>query len=133
MRGTHNFYKVLLDKLYEGVYICNNDLQITYWNSTAEKITGYKQEDVLGKYWWDLSLLHYDMQGNALTQPDSNPMVKSFKNEIFVEGEVYFKHKKGHLMLLNVQVSPIKDEKEHITGAIETVILLVDGVEKNLL
>jgi PAS domain-containing protein len=39
----------LIDDLYDGVYCVNRDGVITSWNESAERITGYRARDVLGR------------------------------------------------------------------------------------
>ena len=38
---TDDFYKGLLDNLYDGVYFVERNRGIVYWNKGAERITGY--------------------------------------------------------------------------------------------
>ena len=42
------FYIDLLDQISDGVYFVDRDRRITYWNSGAERITGYTAAEVLG-------------------------------------------------------------------------------------
>jgi PAS domain S-box-containing protein len=37
------FYKTLLDSLYDGVYMVDQNEQITSWNRGSERISGYLQ------------------------------------------------------------------------------------------
>ncbi len=61
-----NFYKEILDNLYEGVYFIDKDRKITYWNNGAEKITGYKSSDVVGFRCCDNILNHTNDLGVKL-------------------------------------------------------------------
>ncbi|MCK4653580.1 MAG: PAS domain-containing protein, partial [Candidatus Cloacimonetes bacterium] len=42
-------YQNLLDNLYEGVYYVDTDKRIKYWSRGAERITGYKSSETIGK------------------------------------------------------------------------------------
>jgi PAS domain S-box-containing protein len=44
----------LLDKASDAILVCDLNYQITYWNRGAERIYGWKNEEVLGKNIWDL-------------------------------------------------------------------------------
>jgi len=44
-----NFQNEILDSLAEGLFTVDKDFKINFFNSAAEKISGYKREDVLGK------------------------------------------------------------------------------------
>lgn len=35
------FYRELLDELHDGVYFVDRDRRITYWNRSAERISGF--------------------------------------------------------------------------------------------
>ena len=44
------FYKFVIDSLPTGVVTVNADLEITGFNHWAEKMTGYRAEEVMGRY-----------------------------------------------------------------------------------
>jgi len=39
----------IMDCLNDGVYVCDRDRRIVYWSKSAERITGWRSEDVLGR------------------------------------------------------------------------------------
>jgi NAD-dependent dihydropyrimidine dehydrogenase PreA subunit len=43
----------ILDHFPEGVFLVNTRWQIMYFNRMAEEITGYRREEVMGKFCWD--------------------------------------------------------------------------------
>jgi PAS domain S-box-containing protein len=49
MSNESDFYKSILDDLYDSVYFVDKDRRITYWNRGAERITGFKGLQVVGK------------------------------------------------------------------------------------
>jgi len=40
----------LMQTIPTGLFMVNNDMKIVYWNSEAERITGYKAKDAIGKH-----------------------------------------------------------------------------------
>ena len=60
------FYQQLLDNLNGGVYFVDRDRRITYWSKGAERITGYKRAEVVGRCCADNLLTHVDEKGNSL-------------------------------------------------------------------
>jgi PAS domain S-box-containing protein len=40
MFDNPEFYKDIIDNLYDGVYFVDKDRRIIYWNNGAERITG---------------------------------------------------------------------------------------------
>jgi diguanylate cyclase (GGDEF)-like protein/PAS domain S-box-containing protein len=117
-KGNEDFYKKLLDNLYDGVYFVDLDRKITYWNKGAESLTGYKSSEMVGKHCWDNILMHVNLEGINLCQ-GLCPLVKAIKEDVMAEQEVYLRHKDGHRAPVLVRASPIKDEKGQVIGAIE--------------
>jgi len=113
------FFKQILDTLYEGVYICDFSRKITYWNKAAEKITGYKAEEVIGSHCWKNILMHTNTKGENLCGGNNCPAVHAMKEKRLVEEEVYLKHKEGHRLPVVTRISPIENEKGEIIGAVE--------------
>ncbi|MCM8817289.1 MAG: diguanylate cyclase [Candidatus Omnitrophica bacterium] len=110
------FYR-LIDDLHEGVYIINPDRKILYWNKSAEEITGYKAQEVIGKSCNDNILRHVDKDGHELCLNDC-PMVEAMEKRKKVEGEVYLHHKTGYRLLVKVTGIPIM-ENNKLEGLIE--------------
>jgi PAS domain S-box-containing protein len=44
----------ILDSIGDGFFSLDNNAVVTYWNNAAEKITGVKREEILGKNFWSL-------------------------------------------------------------------------------
>lgn len=113
-----NFYKTLLDNLYDGVYFVGPDRKITYWNKGAESLTGYKSSEMVGKYCWNNILMHINPKGRNLCK-GLCPLAKAMKEGAMTEQEVYLRHKDGHRAPVLVRASPIKDAKGQVVGAVE--------------
>jgi PAS domain S-box-containing protein len=60
------FYQDLLDNVSDGVYFVNVDRNITYWNSGAERISGYGAHEVLGHSCAEGLLRHVTDSGQQL-------------------------------------------------------------------
>ncbi len=58
--------KNLLDNLPFGVYSTDLERKIIYWNKAAEKISGFRAEEVIGSYCFDNILKHIDKKGRDL-------------------------------------------------------------------
>lgn len=112
------FCKKILDNLYDGVYFVDLHRTITYWNKSAESITGYKGPDIIGSHCWDNILMHVDLEGRSLCLGPC-PLVRSMKEDAMLEQEVYLRHKDGHRVPVLVRASPIKNGKGRIIGAVE--------------
>lgn len=112
------FYKNILDNLYDGVYFVDTERRITYWNSSAERITGYKKPDIEGSLCDDNILQHIDKEGTKLCL-EGCPLLKSIDGCLAAEDEIFLHHKDGHRVPIYVKVTPLRNEKGEVTGAVE--------------
>ena len=118
MKVTLDFYKRLLDNLYDGVYIVNRDREIVYWNKGAERITGYAGDEVIGFHCWDNILMHVDAHGNHLCQQGC-PLLKVISSGSAEKAEVHLSHKDGHRVPVLVRATPFINGRGKIVGAVE--------------
>ena len=114
------FYKDILDNLYEGVYFVDTERTIVYWNKSAERITGYKSDEVVGKHCFDNSLNHVDSQNNSLCMGGC-PLFHTIQDGVCREAAVYLRHKEGYRVFVAVRTIPLYSDKRMI-GAIEVFI-----------
>lgn len=119
MHYEEGFYKQLLDNLYDGVYFLDAERSITYWNHGAERITGYKAEEVVGCYCRENILEHVDENGNRLCDSDLFPAVRTLKDGLDREKVLYLRHKDCHRVPVQIKVSPIQDPGGRVIGAVE--------------
>ncbi len=110
--------KSILNNLYDGVYIVNNNRKIIYWNKAAEDLTGYSRLDLMGTYCLDNMLNHIDSHGNKLCLCGC-PLVTAIKGGEIKEANLFFHHKDGHRVPISVKTLPYKDSNDEIIGAIE--------------
>lgn len=111
-------FNLIADQMHDGLYLLDLERRITYWNRAAERITGYRAEEVIGKRCSDNILVHVDSQGRELCSrlcPAGATMVDGSNRQ----AELYLKHKDGHRVPVSVRVSPLRDEQGKIIGGIE--------------
>ncbi|MDX1765193.1 MAG: diguanylate cyclase, partial [bacterium] len=113
------FYKTLLDKLFEGIYVIDLERRITVWNAAAEELTGYKAEEVIGKPCRDKVLMHVDDRGNNLCEVKLCPAAKAIAENQTSQEELYLHHRDGHRIPVKTRISPIRNSKGRVIGAIE--------------
>ena len=63
--------KAIIDSMSDGVYVCDPDRKITYWSKSAERITGWSAEDVVGTPCFDNVLCHVDKDGHLHNASES--------------------------------------------------------------
>jgi PAS domain S-box-containing protein len=113
---------VILDSLSDGVYVCDPDRRIVYWSKSAERITGWQAEDVLGKRCLDNVLCHIDKDGHKLCGEEHCPLHRAMITGtsstcpliVFAQG------KNGQRIPMQVSVAPIQDESGTVVGGVET-------------
>lgn len=115
---SNDYFKKLLDNLYDGVYFVDTKRRITYWNKGAERMTGYSAEMVMGKYCGDNLLSHCDENGNELCKT-SCPLTYTMKASQPYESEIYLRHADGHRVPVLVRASPIHNDEGKLVGAVE--------------
>jgi diguanylate cyclase (GGDEF)-like protein/PAS domain S-box-containing protein len=115
---TPTFYETLLDELSDGVYFVDRERRITFWNKAAEQITGFAKSEVLGKRCADNILRHVDDRGNSLCE-GACPLSHSLSDGLKRSASVFLHHKNGYRLPVAIGVSPIKDSRDKIIGAVE--------------
>jgi diguanylate cyclase (GGDEF)-like protein/PAS domain S-box-containing protein len=119
MPTEQDFYKNIIDNLYDGVYFVDHDRTITFWNKGAERITGYSAEQVIGRRCRDNLLNHVTANGVQLCQ-DHCPLAAVMQDGRPREVEVYLHHADGHRVPVMVRATALRDENGDIMGAVES-------------
>ncbi|MGZ7117945.1 MAG: PAS domain-containing protein, partial [Methanobacterium sp.] len=96
----------LMKNVTEGIIITDQQLNITGWNTAAEKIYGWKTEEAVGNNIIDFLKTKYN------PQPISNELIL---NQGW-SGEVIQKHKNGGDIHIRTSISPLKNESGILTG-----------------
>jgi sigma-B regulation protein RsbU (phosphoserine phosphatase) len=113
---------VILDSLGEGVYVCDRDRRIVYWNKSAEQITGWRAEHVIGRRCLDNVLCHEDKDGRRLCGEEHCPLHRSMITgaSSTVPLIVFAQGKDGQRIPMQVTVAPIHDDSGAVVGGVET-------------
>jgi diguanylate cyclase (GGDEF)-like protein/PAS domain S-box-containing protein len=118
MFDNPNFFKDLLENLYDGIYFVDLNRCITYWNKGAEYITGYSAGQVVGKHCRDKILNHVLANGVELCA-NHCPLAATMQDGKRREAEVFLHHADGHRVPVLVRASPIYDASGRVIGAVE--------------
>ena len=111
------FYKSLLQNIYEGVYFVDKDRRITFWNKGAERITGFTSSEVLNNFCYNHILNHVNDEGEELCLTGC-PLHKTMEDGQMREASVYLHHKQGHRIPVSIRTIAIIDNGKTV-GAIE--------------
>lgn len=118
MVDADSFYKELLDNLYDAVYFIDRDMTITYWNRSAERLTGYTSEEIVGKKFCDGLLTHVDESGERVSKL-GNPLEATLRDGKTHEAELFIHCKDGRRLPVSVRITAIRDASGEIVGGVE--------------
>ena len=116
MEETLDFYRNLLDNLYDGVYFLDRNRRIVFWNEGAERLTGFSKQEVIGQKCSDDILVHMNDGGHSLCEL-ACPVEQSMNGQCGGESEALLRHKNGHRIPVLVRVFPIFGADKQVVGA----------------
>jgi len=122
-----NENRLILDAAGEGIYGVDAEGMTTFLNPAAERILGWKAEELHGKN------IHYTIharhEDGGHYHIDECPIYQAFQEGVIntVEHEVFW-HKDGHAIQVEYTSTPIKDG-DQVVGA---VVIFRDVTEKRL-
>jgi len=112
----------VVDSLSDGVYVCDLERTIIYWSKSAERITGWAADDVVGRKCLDDVLCHIDKDGHRLCGKEYCPLHRAMTTDATSKGSllVYARGKSGKRIPMLVSVAPIHDGDGRVIGGVET-------------
>ncbi len=119
---AHLNIKAIVDSLSEGVYVCDLDRRIIYWSRSAERITGWSAEDVVGIQCFDNVLCHIDKDGHQLCGEEYCPLHRAITTGTKSNASLllYAQGKDGRRIPMLVSVAPIRNAAGQVIGGVET-------------
>ena len=103
----------LFEHLAEGVFTINTRWRITYFNEQAERLTGFKRSEVIGRNCWDI--FKSDLCQTAC------PLRTTLETGVpHMDQDVRIFNKMGRRLSILVNTSVIKDKHDLPVGAVET-------------
>ncbi len=113
-----DIYRAVLECLPIGVYLVDRNRQIAFWNASAERITGYLGQEVVGRFCHDNLLMHCD-QNEAVLCGLACPLAQTMQDGCLREASVFLRHKDGQRIPVRVEAIPLRDEFGAIIGSAE--------------
>jgi PAS domain S-box-containing protein len=107
-----NELKAIINSMGSGLFTIDKEWRITSFNNAAERITGYKEKEVLGKKCEEV--FHSD------ACPSECPIEKALKEDTYIHSNDFFiKNKDGRKIPISASTSPLKNESGRIIGGVE--------------
>ncbi len=116
----NELHRMLLDQLPDGVCLIDRNLTITYWNGTAERMTGFTSDEVLGRSCRDNVLACTDSEENSLCEGGCHLMA-TLEDGRHREAETYVRRKDGHRIPVHTRVTALREGEtgEEIVGVVQ--------------
>jgi PAS domain S-box-containing protein len=114
---TKNFLESIVEKAGDAISVVDLEGKVLYWNEGAEKIYGYKKEEVLGK---KLSQFLYPRDEPSRVEEEKlmgKWMMLVRGGEVVPNVEVKRQTKEGREIIINMTISPLRDAEGKIIGA----------------
>ncbi|SFR96723.1 GGDEF domain-containing protein [Anaeromicropila populeti] len=118
----------ILQNINDGVYFVDKERNITFWNKSAERITGFTASEVIHTSCYQNLLNHVNEEGEEICK-NGCPLHKTMQDGITREGLVYLHHKNGYRIPVQMKSIAIMENLE-IVGAME---IFHDYTEQNTL
>lgn len=111
-------YEALLDQLKDGVCVVDAQRGITFWNTGAERITGFARDEVRGLGYAEGPLYHCDKHGEPRFSGET-PILACLRDGTSQEYEIYLRRKDGTLAPVFTRISPVTNPRGEVIGALE--------------
>lgn len=124
---TENQTKIILDSIADGVFTVDSDLKVTSFNRSAEKITGIKKEEAIGRYCWEVFRASICEKRCSLkhTMNTGHPVLNQ---------SIYVVNLRGDRIPVSISTALLKDERGQVIGGVETFrdLSVVEELRKEL-
>lgn len=104
---------LILDSITEGVFTVDDNLRINFFNQAAQNITGFTQEQALGKHCFEI--FHSSLCRSKCALRKTLDTGKTF-----TDVEVEISNRKGEKIPISVSTSILRDTEGYVVGAVET-------------
>jgi PAS domain S-box-containing protein len=119
--------KIILDSIADGVFTVDSGLRVTSFNRSAEKITGIKKEEAIGRNCWEVFRASICEKRCALkhTMNTGNPVVNQ---------SIYIVNLHGERLPVSISTALLRDAHNHVIGGVETFrdLSVVEELRKEL-
>jgi len=116
-----------LNSIAEGVFTVDEEMKITSFNEAAEQMTGWRQQEVIGKPCKVVFKSNICGSSCALAAATANNC------NILVDRDVYIIRKDGSSFPVRISATPLIDDDNRIIGGVETFHDISERVQSDLI
>ena len=122
-----NQTQIIMDSIADGVFTVGSDWKITSFNQAAEKITGIKKDEAIGRHCWEVFAASICEKRCSLrhTIETGHPIVNQ---------SIFIVNSKGERVSVSISTALLKDENGNMIGGVETFrdLSVVEELRKEL-
>ncbi len=108
----------ILESLLAGVCVVDLQKKIVFWSDGAERITGRRRHEVIGRSCVQEPLMHCQQPGCEFCSEDC-PLGRAIKTAHPVEASGFLHHKSGYQVPIRMRAGPVRNAHGSIIGAVE--------------
>ena len=116
-----------LDSIAEGVFTVDGDMKITSFNAAAEKLTGWSQEEVLGRPCKTIFQSNICLKSCAVSTCIMN------NTNVYYDRDVYIYRKNGLPFPVSVSAAPLINSENEVIGGVETFRDISESVKSDII
>lgn len=116
-----------LDSIAEGVFTVDGDMKITSFNAAAERMTGWTQEEVLGKPCKTIFQSNICLSSCAVSSCIMN------NTNVYYDRDVYIYRNDGIPFPVSVSAAPLINSKNQVIGGVETFRDISESVQSDII
>ena len=114
---TKNFLESIVEKAGDAISVVDLEGNVLYWNEGAERIYGYKKDEVLGK-----KLCDFLYSRDATLRAEEEKLMEGLmaqvrEGKVVANVEVKRQTKEGKEIITSMTISPLRDAEGRIIGA----------------
>jgi PAS domain S-box-containing protein len=112
-REPEKFFNIIFNSVADGVFTTDGEGKITFFNKAAEEITGFLNEEAIGRYCYEIFRADICQTRCALKE------VLRTEKEI-INFPVTILNKDGKRIPISISAAVLRDEKGEVIGGVET-------------
>jgi len=126
-KPIENQTRIILDSIADGVFTVDLDWKVTSFNKAAEKITGIKKQEALGRHCWEVFKASICEQQCSLRQTIES-------GQPIVNQSIFILNPQGDRIPISISTAILNDHNGNIIGGAETFrdLSVVEALRKEL-
>jgi PAS domain S-box-containing protein len=127
MTGEKDHFSIILDSIADGVFTVDKEWQITSFNKSAERITGFSKEEAIGQYCYEIFRTNVCLENCALRET-----MQTGKN--IINKELNILDKFNQEVPVSISTAVLRNEEDEIIGGVETFrdLSLIKELDKEI-